>query len=132
MDHLHSKHTFDSVAVLVLFCNCFCCSYLKVDWDAQGNYSTTLFSDEAVKIVQNHDTSKPLYLYHKTVVCIDHISNILFLRYLAYQAVHAPREVPQQYVTPYNNVIKDSERRTFAVNIFTHCNTSNQSMLLFN
>ncbi|XP_062508548.1 arylsulfatase B-like isoform X2 [Corticium candelabrum] len=68
----------------------------EVDWDAQGNYSTTLFSDEAVKIVQNHDTSKPLYLY------------------LAYQAVHAPREVPQQYVTPYNNVIKDSERRTFA------------------
>ena len=42
-------------------------------------------------------------------------SIIIYIRYLAYQAVHAPREVPPSYVTPYDHIIEDSERRTFAV-----------------
>jgi hypothetical protein len=34
----------------------------QVAMDAKGGYSTTLFSEEAVEIVKNHDISKPLYL----------------------------------------------------------------------
>lgn len=32
----------------------------------------------------------------------------------AYQAVHSPNQVPQQYVDPYNATIADQKRRTFA------------------
>ncbi len=34
--------------------------------------------------------------------------------YLAYQAVHAPYEVPERYKEPYNKTIKDKSRKTFA------------------
>lgn len=64
-------------------------------WDLQNVYSTTAFSEEAVSIIKNHDVSKPLFLY------------------LAYQAVHAPAEVPAQYEKPYAH-ISDPQRRTFA------------------
>lgn len=42
-------------------------------------YVTDLFTDEAVRIIQNHDASRPLYLQ------ISHL------------AVHAPIENPQDY-----------------------------------
>jgi arylsulfatase A-like enzyme len=72
------------------------CSHLAVE--DYGNYSTHLFTAEAVRIIQKHDTSPgaaPLFLY------------------LAYQAVHAPDEAPDSYVAPYSN-IKNKKRRTFA------------------
>jgi arylsulfatase A-like enzyme len=72
------------------------CSHLAVE--DYGNYSTHLFTREAVKIVQQHDTSAgaaPLFLY------------------LAYQAVHAPDEAPASYIAPYAH-IKDTKRRIFA------------------
>jgi len=31
-----------------------------------------------------------------------------------YQAVHAPSEVPESYKDPYNGVIENSHRKTFA------------------
>ena len=64
--------------------------------DAEGGYSTTLFTSEAVKVVEEHDTTKPLFLY------------------LAYQAVHSPAEVPQSYMDAYNSSIADPKRRKFA------------------
>ena len=64
--------------------------------DAKGKYSTTIFSEEAVKVVQEHDTSKPLFLY------------------LAYQAVHAPADCPSSYVDKYAHLIADKKRRVFA------------------
>ena len=46
------------------------CSILNTD--DQGRYSTTVFSEEAVRIVKSHDRTKPMFLY------------------LAYQGVHSP------------------------------------------
>lgn len=68
----------------------------EVPYDTIGKYSTHLFSDEAVRIIQDHDKSKPLFLY------------------LSYQAVHSPGEVPAKYVDLYNNTIKDQKRKKYA------------------
>ena len=62
----------------------------------QGNYSTTVFSKEAVRVIEEHDTNHPLFLY------------------LAYQGVHSPGQVPESYVKPYENTISSPIRRTFA------------------
>ena len=59
----------------------------------RGNYSTHVFTREAIKVVQNHskyfgngsNSTAPLFLY------------------LAYQAVHCPNEVPPEYMTRYKN-----------------------------
>ena len=71
------------------------CSQIAVD--DMGRYSTTVFTEEAVRVVDSHDfNSKPLFLY------------------LAYQGVHAPAQVPLQYIAPYNATITDPKRRVFA------------------
>lgn len=70
-----------------------------VDWANKGSYSTNLYTAAAVDVVRLHAASKstqPLFLY------------------LAYQAVHSPDEVPEQYVEPYVGRIADPKRRTFA------------------
>jgi arylsulfatase B len=68
-----------------------------VDWESQGTYSTHIFSDAAIKVIEDHDTSSPLFLY------------------LAYQAVHSPDEVPVSYEEPYNTtIVGDKKRLTYA------------------
>ena len=68
----------------------------KINSLDQGNYSTTVFSREAVRIIDDHDTSSPLFLY------------------LAYQGVHSPAQVPESYIKPYERTISNPFRRTFA------------------
>ena len=68
----------------------------KINSLDQGNYSTTVFSREAVRVIDDHDTSSPLFLY------------------LAYQGVHAPAQVPESYIKPYERTISNPFRRTFA------------------
>ncbi|KAG8183894.1 hypothetical protein JTE90_002463 [Oedothorax gibbosus] len=68
--------------------------------DGLGKYSTNLFTDQAVKIIKNHNTTSPLFLY------------------VAYQAVHsansyAPLQAPLNYIKRFAH-IKDKKRRTFA------------------
>eukprot|EP00039_Didymoeca_costata_P006290 m.88955 g.88955 ORF g.88955 m.88955 type:complete len:535 (-) comp13198_c0_seq2:42-1646(-) len=65
-------------------------------WEAQGTYSTNLFSKRACDIIEAHPAATPLFMY------------------LAYQGVHAPRQAPQSYVQPYVNKIADKGRQTFA------------------
>merc|ERR1712137_1116095 len=72
------------------------CSKLAYEGDA-GRYSAELFSDEAIRVIEEHDASEaPLFLY------------------LAFQSVHSPRQVPSSYVDPYVGVISDGVRRNFA------------------
>eukprot|EP01147_Barroeca_monosierra_P006134 gene6134-7392_t len=70
------------------------CSQLA--FDLNNTYSTTAFSEHAVNIIRKHNVSQPLFLY------------------LAYQAVHAPAEAPDQYIEPYADLIPDMQRRIFA------------------
>jgi arylsulfatase A-like enzyme len=66
--------------------------------DERGNYSTTVFTREAVRIVEQHDpTQGPLFLY------------------LAHEAVHYPDEVPSHYVDPYRARTEwTNQRQTYA------------------
>ncbi|XP_076020281.1 arylsulfatase B [Genypterus blacodes] len=61
----------------------------------KGAYSTELLSEKAINVISKHNPKKPLFLY------------------VALQAVHAPLQVPDSYVTPYKS-IEDVNRRTYA------------------
>ncbi len=59
----------------------------------KGNYSTHVFTREAIEVVKKHDSNQPLFLY------------------LAYQAVHCPNEVPPEYMVPYENRTDWTDKR---------------------
>ncbi|XP_014248842.1 arylsulfatase B-like [Cimex lectularius] len=73
---------------------------LQVDWTAKGRYTTDLLTEEAVNVIENHDTSSPLFLY------------------LAHLAPHTgnmrdPFQAPDNVVAKFSH-IKDPERRVYA------------------
>ena len=75
--------------------------YYALDWHRDGHplveegYATELLGREAVRVVQQHDFAKPLFLY------------------LAFSAPHAPLQAPPEFVQPYA-AIEDENRRTYA------------------
>ncbi len=70
----------------------------KLDWYRDGKplqeegYTTQLMGREAVRIVREHDLSKPLFLY------------------VAFNATHSPLQAPQEYVDRAKD-IADGDRR---------------------
>ncbi|XP_073245668.1 arylsulfatase B-like [Porites lutea] len=69
-------------------------------WTEWGQYSTELFTEKAVDIIQTHDPSKPLFLY------------------LPFQAVHSanyiqPLQAPPDDIKKFSH-IEDENRRIFA------------------
>ncbi len=61
----------------------------------EEGYTTTLLGHDAARLIEHHDTRKPLYLY------------------LTFNAPHTPYQAPQQYIDRYAN-IADPTRRTYA------------------
>ena len=80
---------------------------MTVAWDARGKYSTDLFTEEAVNIIERHDTEKgPLFLY------------------LAHLAPHTgnpeePFQAPDEEIAKFAH-IEDPERRMYAGNNIQH------------
>lgn len=70
-----------------------------VDKKANGTYSTFLYTQEAIRMLKNHNSSKPFFLY------------------LAQQGVHDPTEAPQEYIDKFKH-IKNLGRRTFAAELY--------------
>jgi hypothetical protein len=52
----------------------------------EEGYSTTLLGSDAVRLVNEHDPAKPLYLY------------------LTFNAPHTPYQAPQEYLDQYKDV----------------------------
>jgi len=61
----------------------------------EEGYATTLIGKDAARLIEEHDTSTPLYLY------------------LAFNAPHTPYQAPKEYVDRHPN-IEDPTRRTYA------------------
>ena len=76
-----------------------------VDWQRDGKffkedgYYTTLIGNEAVNIIEHHDTSKPLFLY------------------VASLAAHAPYQAPKEAIDAYKDAAGDEMRHTYAAMI---------------
>lgn len=73
---------------------------MDVAWDLHGQYSTDLFTKEAVKVINEHNTTQPLFLY------------------IAHSAVHSgnpynPLPAPDDAVARFPN-ITDFNRKKFA------------------
>jgi len=68
----------------------------KVLFNASGRYSTHLYGEEAVRIIEKREvgeeTKKPFFLY------------------LPFQALHAPMQVPTEYVTRFKDLKVSQER----------------------
>ncbi|XP_069119486.1 arylsulfatase J-like isoform X2 [Argopecten irradians] len=60
-----------------------------------NEYSTEMYSKRVIDLVNNYNSTKPMFMY------------------LAFQAVHAPLEVPSRYTDKYAH-IKNHNRRTYA------------------
>ena len=61
----------------------------------EKGYTTTLIGKDAVRLIEQHDASTPLYLY------------------LTFNAPHTPYQAPKEYIDRYPN-IEDPTRRTYA------------------
>jgi len=76
-----------------------------IDWQRNGTfineegYFTTLIGNEAVKIIDDHDTSNPLFLY------------------VASLAPHAPYQAPKEDIEAYKDLPGDIHRQTYAAMI---------------
>jgi len=76
-----------------------------IDWQRNGTfleekgYYTEQIGDEAVGLIERHDTSRPMFLYFASL------------------APHAPYQAPQADVDAYTNVFPDQSRREYAAMI---------------
>lgn len=64
----------------------------------EEGFDNTLFGTEAVRVINEHDTSSPLFLY------------------LAFTAPHTPFQAPQEYLDRFSH-IEDENRRIYAAMI---------------
>jgi hypothetical protein len=68
--------------------------------DLSGRYAADVYTDEAVRIIETHDRSSPLYLYLAHLAChADNIGKLL--------------EAPQDVIDKFGHIIEPN-RKTFA------------------
>ncbi len=76
-----------------------------IDWQRNGQflkedgYHTIQIGDEAVKLIEEHDTAEPLFLYFAAL------------------APHSPYEAPQSEIDAYSDIFKDKTKRIYAAMI---------------
>lgn len=69
----------------------------RVAWELQGEYSTHVFTRQAINIIERHDAHRaPMFLV------------------LSFQAVHFPRMVPKEYRDIYTGKFPSEARQIFA------------------
>ena len=61
----------------------------------EKGYATNLIADESVRLIEQHDTSRPLFLY------------------VPFNAVHSPFQAPQSYIDMYKHIAA-KRKRTYA------------------
>lgn len=75
---------------------------MSVDRSVAGQYNTDLFTNEAVRLIENHEgNGKPMFLM------------------VAHAAPHTgawynPLQAPQENIDKFNETIEDENRRVFA------------------
>lgn len=77
---------------------------LSVAWDTMGEYSTDLFTKEAVRLINAHDTNDPMFLYLSHAA--PHSGNMN-------QLLQAPAKEIAKF-----SYITDPKRRTYAGTVF--------------
>lgn len=76
-----------------------------VDWQRNGSflredgYYIDLIGNEAVKLIEQHDSAKPMFLYFASL------------------APHAPYQAPQAEIDAYKEIFPDEQHRTYAAMI---------------
>lgn len=88
---------------------------LDIERDLHGKYTTDVITEEAVKIIKNHNESKPLFLYLPHVAV--HSAN-------PYNPLPAPDEIVAEMAH-----IEDYKRRRFAGMILTFFITTNNTFV---
>jgi hypothetical protein len=73
---------------------------LSAAWDLSGRYATDVFTEEAERIIREHNSSTPLFLY---------------LAHLACHAGNAGKllEAPQRVINGFSHIMEPN-RRTYA------------------
>ncbi|XP_041865442.1 arylsulfatase I isoform X2 [Melanotaenia boesemani] len=66
-------------------------------WEMSGNYSTLLYIERVKQILRSHDPHTPLFLY------------------LSLQAAHAPLQVPDHFLDPYDSQTNRNRRHYAAM-----------------
>lgn len=75
--------------------------------ESLGTYATDLFTQESIKIIQNHNKKNPLFLYIAHLA--PHAAN-------SYDPLQAPQEVIDKF-----SYIKDLRRRKYAAMVYVVC-----------
>ena len=76
-----------------------------IDWQRNGKfleeegYYTTQIGNEAVKLIEEQDTTEPLFLYFASL------------------APHSPYQAPKEYIDAYKDVFKDESKQNYAAMI---------------